>query len=57
MGIFMNLLAKPKHIIIRTKTASGQMRETHFEDIIYLDLLDMSKQETDKCIFLINLNK
>lgn len=52
----MGLRTKPKHITIRTKDASGKCRETHFEDIVYLELLDMTKQESNKTVFMINLN-
>ncbi len=51
----MPYLVRPKHIAIRTKDANGTCRETHFEDIVYMEVLDYGKQENDKCVFLVNI--
>lgn len=52
----MPYLVKPKHMVIRTKDVDGKCRETHFEDIVYMEVLDYEKQEIDKCVFLVNIN-
>lgn len=52
----MALLTNPKPIVIRIKDATGARKEIRIEDVVYLEVLDYSKQETNKCVFLINLN-
>lgn len=52
----MALLTKPKHIVLRIKDAHGKKKELHVDDVVYLEVLDYSKQETNKCVFMINLD-
>ncbi len=47
----------PKPIMIRYKTASGAKKEAVIEQVIYMEVLDLSKDTVDKRVFMIDLNR
>ncbi len=48
---------KPLPIRLRVETANGRRQELIFEDVVFLQLADLSRQTSDKALFIIDLNK